>query len=204
MKTHYDTLGVPSSATAEEIKIAYRKLCMQTHPDVANNASTNHGAKSNQSRINAERFKLISEAYSVVGNEKARRRYDWELQDSMRFGIRDSRQRGAAAGAGRRGRAGMGAGSSASMAAALPRNLFIGSIIGIAGVALFKMLWTSDRNKDDDGVLMRDTGHRKLVEAWKNPDTGRWEKPRPWDPEYRRLKPELHFVPRSEVHYRKR
>ena len=33
METHYHTLGVKRDATSEEIKRAYRRLAIQTHPD---------------------------------------------------------------------------------------------------------------------------------------------------------------------------
>jgi len=62
MKTHYETLDVPKDASHEEIKTAFRKLSMQTHPDVAKDAA------------NAEKFKQISEANAVLSNEKSRRR----------------------------------------------------------------------------------------------------------------------------------
>jgi hypothetical protein len=40
---------------------------------------------------------------------------------------------------------------------------------------------------------------RNLVEAWKNPKTGEWEQPAPWDPTYQQLKPALELVPREQV-----
>ena len=64
-KDFYKTLGVPSSATADEIKRAYRKLAKELHPDA------------NQGDPRAEeRFKAVSEAYDVVGNDASRREYD--------------------------------------------------------------------------------------------------------------------------------
>jgi hypothetical protein len=41
-----------------------------------------------------------------------------------------------------------------------------------------------------------------MVEAWKNPNTGQWEQPAPWDPLYRRLNPKLELVPREKVRRR--
>mmetsp|Transcript_24874 Transcript_24874/g.37219 ORF Transcript_24874/g.37219 Transcript_24874/m.37219 type:complete len:119 (+) Transcript_24874:153-509(+) len=47
-------------------------------------------------------------------------------------------------------------------------------------------------------------GEIKLVQAWKNPKSGVWETPAPWDPLYRRLKPELKMMPRDQVQRRDR
>src|SRR5690606_34329390 len=64
-KDFYAVLGVPSGATADEIKKQYRRLAKQYHPD------TNTGdAKA------AERFKEISEAYTVLGDAEKRKQYD--------------------------------------------------------------------------------------------------------------------------------
>ena len=61
----YAVLGVSPTATADEIKKAYRRLAKQSHPD------TNPGdAKA------AERFKSLSEAYTVLGDATKRREYD--------------------------------------------------------------------------------------------------------------------------------
>jgi molecular chaperone DnaJ len=61
----YAVLGVSSTATADEIKKQYRRLAKKYHPD------------SNKSDPKAaERFKEISEAYTVVGDADKRKQYD--------------------------------------------------------------------------------------------------------------------------------
>src|SRR3989338_8552974 len=62
MKNYYETLGVTKSASHDEIKKAFRKLAAQYHPD----KKTGDEAK----------FKEISEAYAVLGDEKKRAEYD--------------------------------------------------------------------------------------------------------------------------------
>src|SRR5205085_4992665 len=71
-KDYYATLGVAKTATAKEIKQAYRKMARKHHPDV------NQGDKSAESR-----FKDISEAYEVLGDEEKRKKYD-ELGSNWR------------------------------------------------------------------------------------------------------------------------
>ena len=59
---YYDILGVPKSASPEEIKRAYRKLAHQFHPD--------KGAG------NEQKFKEVNEAYQVLGSQDKRKQYD--------------------------------------------------------------------------------------------------------------------------------
>src|SRR2546425_8757462 len=61
---YYALLGVPRSATDEQIRSAYRKLARQYHPDV------------NSASDAAERFKAVTEAYEVLTDPQRRQRYD--------------------------------------------------------------------------------------------------------------------------------
>lgn len=56
-KDYYETLGVSKTASADEIKSAFRKLAKKYHPDV------------NKEPGAAEKFKEIGEAYSVLSDE---------------------------------------------------------------------------------------------------------------------------------------
>jgi molecular chaperone DnaJ len=64
-KDYYAVLGVAKNASASEIKKAYRKLAQQYHPD----------ANPGDARAE-ERFKEISSAYDVLGDQDKRSRYD--------------------------------------------------------------------------------------------------------------------------------
>src|SRR6202171_2305590 len=65
-KDYYKILGVSKSATAKEIKSAYRKLARKWHPDV-------NPTKKKESE---EKFKEIAEAYDVLGDAEKRKTYD--------------------------------------------------------------------------------------------------------------------------------
>ena len=65
MSNYYEILRVSKNATADEIKKAYRTLAFKYHPD------------RNQGNAEAEeKFKQISAAYDVLGDEAKRRQYD--------------------------------------------------------------------------------------------------------------------------------
>lgn len=61
MENYYNILGVSESASQEEIKKAYRKKAIESHPDKGGNE---------------EEFKKISEAYDTLGDENKRKNYD--------------------------------------------------------------------------------------------------------------------------------
>src|SRR5262245_61482750 len=60
-KNYYDILGVDKKASKDDIKKAFRKLAQKYHPDKGGDES---------------KFKEITEAYAVLGDEKRRREYD--------------------------------------------------------------------------------------------------------------------------------
>lgn len=60
-KDYYDILGVSRTASADELKRAYRKLAQQYHPDKGGNP---------------ERFKEVNEAYQVLSDANKRAQYD--------------------------------------------------------------------------------------------------------------------------------
>src|SRR6202167_852594 len=64
-KDYYEILGVKKSASAEDIRKAFRKLARKYHPDV------NPGDKSAE-----EKFKTLSEANDVLSDPKKRKIYD--------------------------------------------------------------------------------------------------------------------------------
>ncbi len=64
-RDYYEVLGVSKSSTQAEIKKSYRQIAMKYHPD------RNQGDKDAE-----EMFKEASEAYSVLGNEEKKNKYD--------------------------------------------------------------------------------------------------------------------------------
>ena len=69
-RDYYDILGVSKNATQDEIKRAYRKLSIKYHPD------HQHGKSESEKKEAEEKFKELSEAYSVLENSDKRAQYD--------------------------------------------------------------------------------------------------------------------------------
>lgn len=84
---YYDILGVQRTASADEIRSAYRKLARELHPDV------------NKAPDAAKKFSRVQEAYEVLSDATKRQNYD-------RFGVADPGMGGgpsSGSGGGRRG-----------------------------------------------------------------------------------------------------
>ncbi|MGB1347374.1 MAG: molecular chaperone DnaJ [Flavobacteriales bacterium] len=74
-RDYYETLGVGKSASASEIKKAYRKLALKYHPD-----------KNPDDAAAEERFKEAAEAYEVLSDDTKRQQYDRFGHEGMRGG----------------------------------------------------------------------------------------------------------------------
>src|SRR6195256_6232531 len=64
-RDYYETLGVPKTASEDEIRSAFRKLARKYHPDVAKDK-----------KASEEKFKEINEAYEVLSDPEKRKKYD--------------------------------------------------------------------------------------------------------------------------------
>lgn len=65
-RDYYEILGVPRTASKDDIKKAYRKLAMKYHPDM----------NKEKPKEAEEKFKELSEAYEVLADEEKKSRYD--------------------------------------------------------------------------------------------------------------------------------
>lgn len=124
-----------------------------------------------------ERFKIIAQAANVLTNQRNRRAYDQRVQSQ------------------RMPRAGF-AGSQRPRTMT-PRHLWV---LPVTCCAAFVVHLCTSTAEKPASVREKET----LVQAWMNPQTGRYETPAPWDPVFRRLNPTLEQVPRNLVRRRSR
>ena len=178
--THYETLGLPRDATHDAIKSAFRELSLKFHPDL------------NQEHSCGEAFKAVSGAHSVLADPVARKNYDRLLAEDSWW-----REGAGANRAGRRTRAPPPRPKSHGFLGTLanPRYFRFG-LAGLGGALVVGSVLGTISSKRPD----YECHHcEPLVEAWKNPSTGRYEQPAPWDKEYQKIKPKLQMVPREKV-----
>lgn len=76
-KNYYDILGVPKTASEEEIKKAYKKQALKHHPD--RNRDNKEAAE--------KKFKELSEAYEVLSDKQKRTIYDQYGEEGLKGGI---------------------------------------------------------------------------------------------------------------------
>lgn len=190
MKSHYETLGVSPGASKDEIKRTYRRLVLQYHPDTSKT----------KSKADENKFKQISAAYAVLSDDKARKRFDLELEEFKRYG--KIRRGGGSAGAGpfgQRQSAGMAYRFHVLDGIYKPKNMLIGLTLGFATVATIKSLLGIEEEKTVMQRNLKEDGKAKLVEAWYNKHKKQWEQPAPWSKHFREQNPEIHLVPREKV-----
>lgn len=80
-----------------------------------------------------------------------------------------------------------------------PTNMLLGLGLGFFTVAAFKSLAGIEDIESVRQKNKRETGKKKLVEAWYNAKTKRWEQPTPWKQSFRNLKPEIKLIPREKL-----
>lgn len=80
MATHYKTLGVPVDASASDVRRAYHAKARQWHPDRF------VGKAPLEAKQAEDQMRKLNEAWSVLGDPSARRRYDTELAGIDRGG----------------------------------------------------------------------------------------------------------------------
>jgi molecular chaperone DnaJ len=73
-RDYYEVLGVSKTASADEVKKAFRKLAGKFHPD----------KNPNDKKAAEEKFKEVAEAYEVLSDEEKRARYDQFGHDGLR------------------------------------------------------------------------------------------------------------------------
>lgn len=88
-RDYYEVLGVPRTATQDDIKRAYRRLARQYHPDLHSG-----GRKAEMER----KFKELNEAHEILSDPDKRKKYDryghnWEQAEAYEKARREARAR---------------------------------------------------------------------------------------------------------------
>ena len=76
-RTHYSVLGIPDGSSIKDVKLAYRKLAKETHPDVI---------RDNQPDHQSVEFHEINEAARVLSSPLLKASYDLSLSSTMKNG----------------------------------------------------------------------------------------------------------------------
>jgi curved DNA-binding protein CbpA len=72
--THYDTLGIEEGASEAEIRLAFRRLAKQCHPDQL---------EGEERRVAEKKFQTITEAFNILARPDQRERYDKEISQGV-------------------------------------------------------------------------------------------------------------------------
>ncbi|RDB23686.1 Chaperone protein DnaJ [Hypsizygus marmoreus] len=87
----YDILGITKSASVEEVRKAYKRKALETHPDKLDLGTNEQG------KLDAEaQFRKVHEAFEVLGDPQKRRAYDAQFNAKYRSSIplsEDAKQR---------------------------------------------------------------------------------------------------------------
>src|SRR5215203_5176316 len=95
-RDYYQVLGIPRTASADDIKKAYRRLARQYHPDL------HAGGKKTEME---KKFKELNEAHEVLSDPDKRKKYDqygqnWEQAEAYEKARQQAGTQGGQAGAG--------------------------------------------------------------------------------------------------------
>ena len=167
----------------DEIKAAFRKLSLQTHPDIMGSGAC------------PERFKRIAHAASILTNLKQKQVYDQTIHASYNSNPMQQFHRSTSSNF--RSSAQAPSGITAFLVQLChPRTLILGPLALLVSVSAIQYCFGIESSKTPFGE------EAPLVQAWRNPTTGQYETPAPWDPIYQKLQPELQYVPRNQVRSR--
>jgi DnaJ-class molecular chaperone len=191
---HYDTLEVSKDATVDEIKASFRRLSLQTHPDMVGVGAC------------PERFKQIAHAASILTNVQQKRAYDQQLASFPSSYMHNHHHHHYYHHPFHRSTQQPPKSQQESIWVQMfrPRNLILAPLAVIVTVSAMQYMLGNENKKNNFNKAQFLDEKDHLIQAWMNPHTGHYETPAPWDPIYRQLQPELEYVPRNQVRSRNR